>query len=242
MKKLLTAALCTLLLAACESQEAPVETFRVLVFSKTAGYYHESIPAGQQAIFDLGEKHGFSVDTTKDATFFAAGKLNNYAAVVFLNTTLDVLDSAQQVVFEKYIRSGGGFVGIHSAADTEYDWPWYGKLVGGYFNGHPPGTSEATIRVVDKNHPATSHLPDEWVRTDEWYNFRDLNPATHVLCHIDESTYAGGTHGDPHPMAWYHEFDGGRAFYTAFGHTPESFAEPLFREHLWGGIRWAAGQ
>ncbi len=250
MKKLFTAVCCTLLLLACNSQksagsktEAANGTgFKTLVFSKTAGYRHKSIPAGQQAIFDLGKKHGFEVDTTEDASFFNDEKLKGYAVVVFLSTTLDVLNDKQQVAFEKYIQSGGGFVGIHAAADTEYDWPWYGKLVGGYFKSHPPGVHEATIHVVDKNHASTSMLPDDWVRTDEWYNFKDLNPETHVLCHLDESTYEGGENGDPHPIAWYHEYDGGRAFYTASGHTSESFGEPLFREHIWGGIRWVAGR
>ncbi len=234
------------LFLACESQPHSTETpteesthFKVLVFSKTAGYYHESIPAGNAAILDLGKKHGFGVDTTKNASFFNDEKLAAYQVVVFLNTTLDVLDSMQQAAFEKYIRAGGGFVGIHAAADTEYGWPWYGKLVGAYFKSHP-AQQEAVIKVEDKNHPSTNMLPDEWKRFDEWYNYKDVSPDIHVLCQLDETTYTGGENGAFHPISWYQEFDGGRAWYTGLGHTVESYQEPLFIEHLWGGIKYAA--
>ncbi len=217
--------------------------FKTLVFSKTAGFRHESIPDGIAAIRQLGQQHGFEVDATEDAALFTKEYLSKYKVVIFLSTTMDVLDDAQQAVFEQYIHSGGGFVGIHAAADTEYEWPWYGKLVGGYFNGHPnnPNVRKAVIQVKDKNHPACKGLPERWERNDEWYNYKDLNPNIHVLCNLDESTYEGGTNGPSHPIAWYHEYDGGRAFYTGSGHTSESFAEPLFMQHLWGGIQYAAG-
>lgn len=239
----------TLLLGTCQPKEKsmavdPAETspFKVLVFTKTAGFRHESIPAGIAAIRQLGVANGFSVDATEDAALFTKENLSKYQVVVFLSTTLDVLDGAQQAAFEQYIRSGGGFVGIHAAADTEYDWPWYGKLVGGYFNGHPPGVTEAAIHVKDKKHPACEGLPDTWKRTDEWYNYKELNPDIHVLCTLDESTYEGGTNGPDHPIAWYHAYEGGRAFYTGSGHTSEAFAEPLFLRHLLGGIQYAAGR
>lgn len=216
------------------------EAASVLVFSKTSEFYHKSIPDGIAALQQLGREHNFTVDTTKNAAYFTADSLQHYDAVIFLSTTGDVLDDAQQTAFEEYIRNGGGFVGIHSATDTEYDWPWFNKLVGAYFDRHPE-VQQATIRVVDKKHPATSFLPDEWQRTDEWYNFKDINPDIQVLALLDESTYTGGTNGDEHPIAWYHEFDGGRSFYTAGGHTTESYQEPMFLEHLLGGIRYAAG-
>ncbi|WP_254846641.1 ThuA domain-containing protein [Hymenobacter sp. CRA2] len=213
----------------------------MLVFYKTAGFQHTSIPAGIQAIKELGLEHGVQVEATADAGRFTPDKLSGYRAVVFLSTTLDVLDANQQTAFEQYIRSGRGFVGVHAATDTEYDWPWYNGLVGAYFNGHP-AIQPATVRVADRSHPASTTVPSPWQRTDEWYNFRSLAPDLHVLLTLDETTYTGGTHGANHPIAWYHSYDGGRAFYTALGHTEESYAEPAFRQHLWGGIQYAIGQ
>jgi cytochrome c len=213
---------------------------RILVFSKTAGFRHSSIPAGKVAIMKLGEQNGFLVDTTEDASYFVEDSLKNYSAVVFLNTTLNVLNNLQEADFQRYIQSGGGFVGVHAATDTEYDWGWYGRLVGGYFNGHP-ATQQAKLNVVDQTHISTKHLPKEWTRTDEWYNFKKLNKDVKVLITIDEKSYQGGTNGDTHPMAWYHEFDGGRSFYTELGHTDESFAEENYLKHLLGGIQYAIG-
>src|SRR5687768_18263177 len=141
---------------------------------------------------------------------------------------MNVLDADQQVAFERYIQAGGGYAGVHAAADTEYDLPWYNRLVGAYFHSHPRN-QKAVINVVDKNHPSTSFLPDKWERYDEWYNFKSIQPGLKVVATLDESSYEGGTNGDFHPIAWYHEFDGGRAFYTGGGHTRESFSEPLFR-------------
>ena len=209
----------------------------VLVFSKTAGYRHKSIKTGVEAIRLLGQKHRFMVDHTENADDFTAKILENYRAVIFLNTTGDILNNAQQEQFERYIQAGGGWVGIHSAADTEYKWPWYGKMVGAYFNGHPK-IQEAELIVADKNHPATTGLPDSWRRRDEWYNYKNLSPDVKVLLKIDESTYEGGTNGRHHPMAWYHTYDGGRVFYTGSGHTKETYQEELFLQHLLAGIKW----
>jgi len=213
---------------------------RILVFSKTAGFQHSSIPEGLRAIQELERQGEFLVDTTSDAAGFSAENLARYRAVVFLNTTGDVLNPAQQTAMEGFIRSGGGYVGVHAAADTEYDWPWYGRLVGGYFESHPQ-VQEAAIDVVDRSHPATAHLPARWVRTDEWYNYKNLNPDVKVLALLDESSYEGGKNGDHHPIIWCHEFDGGRAFYTGGGHTEESYREPDFMRLLEAGIKWAAG-
>ncbi len=214
---------------------------RVLVMSKTAGFYHTAIPVGIAAIQNLGKKHGFDVDTTKNSALFTAGNLKKYAAVVFLNTTGTILDSNQKQAFENYIRSGGGFVGVHAATDTEYSWPWYNKLVGAWFLNHPQ-QQVARLKVLEKNHPSTRHLPDVWERKDEWYNFKNINPDVKTLITIDEKSYKGGKNGSFHPMAWYHDFEGGRAFYTALGHTEESYEEPMFLEHLLGGIRYAMGR
>ena len=174
--------------------------------------------------------------------------------MVFLSTTGNVLDAAQQAAFERYIRAGGNFVGVHAAADTEYDWPFYGGLVGAYFKSHPivPHVQTATVRVADRRHPSTRHLPDHWVRADEWYDYR-ANPRgnVHVLATLDERTYRstippappgfGGQMGADHPIAWCHRYQGGRSWYTGGGHTDASYGEPAFRKHLLGGIRWAAG-
>ena len=122
-------------------------------------------------------------------------------------------------------------MGVHAATDTEYEWPWYGELVGVYFKSHPK-QQKAKIDVVDKNHPSTLHLNDTWMHFDEWYNYKNINPNIKVLMKLDESSYAGGENGDYHPIAWYHEFDGGRAFYTGLGHTNESYDNPNFRKHL----------
>ncbi len=229
-----------LVLFACYSCKSRSGSPKVLVFSKTAGFRHSSIPVAREALVKLGQENGFLVDTTENADYFTEDSLKNYAAVIFLSTTGDVLNHYQEADFERYIQAGGGFVGIHAASDTEYDWPWYGRLVGGYFVSHPQ-IQEAKLRVLDKDHPSTEHLPDEWVRSDEWYNFKNLNPDVKVLMDIDESSYEGGQNGDEHPMAWYHEVDGGRAFFTALGHTEESYEEELFLKHLLGGIKYAIG-
>lgn len=220
---------------------ASQSSFKVLVFSKTAEYRHESIPHGVAAVQQLGALYNFAVDASEDAAVFTESNLAQYAAVIFLNTTGDVLHASQQAAFEWFIAQGGGFVGIHSAADTEYDWPWYGGLVGAYFASHPD-IQQATIQVVDPLHPSTAGLPAQWVRTDEWYNFRpDTMGKIHVVAILDETTYAGGTMGAGHPIAWCQEYAGGRAWYTAGGHTPATYSEPLFRQHLRHGIEYAAG-
>lgn len=231
-----------LLVLSFSACQTPKDT-KILVFSKTAGYRHESIKAGIKAIKKMGKENGFQVDLTENAKDFREENLAQYAAVVFLNTTGDVLDYVQQADFERYIQAGGGYVGVHAAADTEYDWIWYGKLVGGYFNGHPndPNVRHARMDVLNKVHSSTKMLPDSWEREDEWYNYKNLNPDVNVLINLDEKSYEGGTNGEHHPIAIYHEYDGGRAFYTGGGHTSESYSEPLFYEHLLGGIRYAIG-
>jgi uncharacterized protein len=215
-------------------------SYRILVFSKTTGFRHSSIGAGKLAIMALGKANGFDVDTTEDASAFTDENLKKYAVVVFLSTTGHILDTPQQLAFQRFIASGKGFVGIHAATDTEYGWPWYGKLVGAYFLKHPD-QQKATLHVVDSTDISTKHLPTTWTRFDEWYNFKDIQPDLHVLITIDESSYHGGVNGTVHPMAWRHEYGGGRAFYTELGHTDESYSDPLYLGHLLGGIQYAAG-
>ncbi len=217
------------------------EGFDVLVFSKTTGFRHDSIADGITALQELGATHGFRVEATEDADRFNDAGLAPFRVVVFLNTTGDVLDAEQEAAFERFIQAGNGFVGVHSASDTEYDWAWYGELVGAYFANHP-AIQPAELDVVQGDHLATADLPTRWSRTDEWYNFRaPLADSVEVLITIDETTYSGGTMGTGHPISWYHFYDGGRAFYTAMGHTRASYAEPLFRAHLAGAVGWAAG-
>ncbi|MDQ3395249.1 MAG: ThuA domain-containing protein [Bacteroidota bacterium] len=231
------------LISSCRNESQDEK--RILVFSKTEGYRHESIEAGKLALMKLGAENNIKVDTTENSAYFTEDSLNRYSAVVFLNTTMDILDHRQEIAFERFIQSGGGFVGVHSAADTEYDWPWYGKLVGAYFHSHPgdPNVRTAVLEVKDKNNPATSFLPERWERMDEWYNYKSINPKIKVLATLDTTSYEDGVHfGREHPIAWYHEYDGGRAFYTGGGHTDESFSEPLFLQHLLEGIQYAIGE
>jgi type 1 glutamine amidotransferase len=248
MKRVLSLALLLAMSLAGGATAAPLSAveapaFSALVFSKTGGFRHASIPNGIAAIRDLGANHSFSVTATEDAGAFTDAGLAAYDVVIFLSTTGDVLNGEQQAAFERFIGAGGGYVGIHSAADTEYDWPWYGDLLGAYFRNHP-SVQAATVVRADRLHPSTRPLPARWRRTDEWYNFR-TNPRSgaHVLATVDESSYSPGPGGmgRDHPIAWCHEFRGGRAWYTALGHTSGSYGEALFRRHLLGGIRFAAG-
>lgn len=231
--------LCFLILFAISiSAESAPKPKKILVFYKTAAYKHLSIPAGITAISKLGQEHNFLVDTSSNATVFDLKNLKNYHAIVFLSTSGDMLNDEQQSQFEQYIRSGGGFVGIHGASAGEYDWPWYGKLVGAVFDGHP-AQQNATFKVIDKKHPSTRHFPSQWNMKEELYNFKNINPNINVLLTVDETSYQGGTNGSFHPMAWYHEFEGGRSFYTALGHADDKYINPLFLKHILEGIRYA---
>ncbi|HUX83596.1 MAG TPA: ThuA domain-containing protein, partial [Chitinophagaceae bacterium] len=237
-KLFLFAAAATFLVSCTRKREGPP---RVLVFTKTAGYYHKSIPVAVAAIQKLGADHGFLVDTTSDATKFTEDTLTQYSAVIFVSTTHEVLDYRQQADFERYIQAGGGYVGIHAASDGGYHWPWYGKLVGAYFTSHP-AQQNARVVVQDKSFDDFKTLPDQWVRWDEWYNFRNIDSGLHVLLTLDESSYHGGTDGKFHPVVWYHDYDGGRSFYMEFGHTDSSYYEPRVLQILLAGIQYAIGK
>lgn len=216
----------------------------VLVFSKTQAFRHASIQAGKTAIMKMGKEKGFTVDTTENAEIFKEESLQKYNVIVFLSTTGDALNDAQQIELNRFIQAGGGWVGIHAAADTEYDWAWYGDLVGGWFKSHPndPNVRTARLEVLDKNHPASQNLPDEWEHTDEWYNYQSFADDLTVLINLDENSYEGGENGEEHPITWYHDFDGGRAFYTGLGHTDETYVDDKFLQILWGGIKYASGE
>ena len=228
------------------STEGSVRGANILVFSKTAGWRHDSIPAGIAALQKMGEQQHFTVVASEDATLFNDADLSQFNAIVFLNTTLNILDENQELAMERYIQAGGGFVGIHAAADTEWegDWFWYRNLVGAVFKNHPNTPSnvqQATVNFTNKNHPSTQSLPDSISVADEWYNYRDIYEFINVVAKVDESTYQGGEHNHDHPISWYHEYDGGRAFYTGMGHSSESFSNPELLEHLLGGITYAIG-
>ncbi len=230
--------LCMLTGLTCISLEK--KKHRVLIYSKTAGFHHESIAAGIQAIQKMGLENNFKVDSTTDSTFFTSKNLKKYNAVIFLNTSGNVLDNNGKAAFEKYIRSGGGFVGVHAASDTEFDWEWFNRLVGAQFKNHPH-QQDAVMHVKDKSFIATRHLPEVWKRHDEWYNFKNIkiDDSYKILITIDENSYKGGENGNLHPISWCHPFEGGRSFYTALGHGNEAYSDPLFLQHLLGGIKYA---
>ena len=217
------------------------DTRSVLVFSKTAGYRHESIETGQEMFRQLATTEKFTVDFSEDASVFNQDNLRKYNVIVFLSTTGDILDDTQQRELERFMEAGGNWLGIHAAADTEYDWPWYNELVGAYFQSHPQGQPEATIIVENHNHPATEFLGDTWVRKDEWYNYKDIKGDFTTLMRLDESTYEGGENGEVHPIAWYKPMSNGRMFYTGLGHTNESYSEPNFVKHITGALTYLFG-
>lgn len=238
--------------AMTEPTAASGHHFRALVFSKTTGFRHDSIPAGIAGIEKLGRQNGFAVDATEDSAAFTDENLARYQVVIWLSATGDVLDETQQAAFQRYIEAGGGFVGIHAGGtDTECspagcpagdgDWTWFRGLAGARFVGHP-AVQQAQVVIEDGHNPSTRGLPGRWTRTDEWYDWAaNPRPNVHVLAAVDEHTYSGGGMGADHPIAWCQKYDGGRAWYTSMGHTSESYSDPLFLRHILGGIRYAAG-
>jgi len=213
---------------------------RILVFSHTAEYRHQHIPTAKGVLQSLGAELAIEVDTTENPLDFNDENLAQYDAVVFLSTTGDVLPYDQQVAFQRFIQRGGGYLGIHAASDTEYNWPWYGQLVGGYFTDHP-APQDATLNVLQPDHPVVSHLPARWTRFDEWYNIRFVNSDITPLIEIDETTYDPGndiSDGDSHPLVWYHHFDGGRSLYIQPGHVMDAWSEPAYLQMVQAGMAW----
>lgn len=230
-----------------DGKTAPVAApFRVLIFSKTLGYRHDSITNGIAAIRDLGKQQGFAVEATEDSSVFTATNLARFAVVVFLSATGDVLNPDQESALKSYVLSGGGFAAIHGAVfgplACEEHWTWYGEMFCCAFTNHS-AVVPATVNLDDAKHPANAGLPAHWQRTDEWYNFSGTpRGCARVLATLDESSYHGGRMGEDHPIAWCRRVGQGRLWYTAMGHTASSFAEPLFQRHLLGGILIAAGK
>ena len=243
LSSLLAAVLCLLFIAspsAAQDAGHKGEGPRILVFTKTNGYRHQSIEKGVATLRELCQILEATMEHTEDSLQFNPRALSAYKLVVFLSTTGDVLGPDQEQAFMGFMARGGSFMGIHAATDTEYGWPWYGALVGAYFESHPE-QQEATLQVVNRDHPSTSDMPVHWSHFDEWYNFRDLQPDINVLINLDESSYQGGSNGTSHPIAWYHSYGGGRSFYTGLGHTEAAFEDPNFRRHLSGGLRYCLG-
>ena len=221
----------------------PSNTQTVLVLTATEGYVHkEAIPAGKELLIRLGKENGFNVLHASQSTALESVDFSSLDAMVFLCTTLDIFNSQQESLVKNYIQNGGGYVGIHAAADTEYDWPWYGQLVGAYFESHPEGTPRATLTTLETDTQFTNHLPASWSIDDEWYNYTFQNEALIPLLNLEESSYVGGTNGNTHPITWYHDFDGGRSFYIGLGHKRTTYEDPRFIQLLQKGLVYAMGQ
>jgi type 1 glutamine amidotransferase len=233
------------------STSAQTKQFKALLVTTTKGWHHESLHSGVLAIQQLGVKNYFDVVLFEDPESFTDKNMEQFKVVIFLNTTGDIFDSAQQKVLERFIQSGKGFVGIHSASDTEYGWDWYTKLIGRMFEIHPV-IQTARINAIDPNFPGLQGFTNNKIWTDEWYEFgpEKVSDLKYLLT-VDETTYnpkanwaskhkKGNGMGNFHPFAWYHNYDGGRSFYTALGHLPSAYSDPVFLNHLLAGIYWAA--
>lgn len=215
------------------------EPSKILVFSLTKGFRHASIPAGIKALRKLGAENDLQVDTSEDVNAITTENLKKYKLLVFLSPTgSDVFNQAQKESLKGYINKGGRLVGIHAASDFCYEWEWYGKMIGAYFESHPK-VQEVKLDIIMPKNKMVKGLPQPWMHKDEWYNFKMVNPAIKVLIKADETSYEGGKMNNNHPISWYHEFDGGKVFYTALGHTKECYTDPLFLKHLWAGMTWA---
>lgn len=229
-----------LIFLACGCGGGQEEVRSVLVFSKTAGFRHASIEDGKAMFLSLAKERNFTVDTTEDASVFTQENLSKYNLIVFLSTTGDILNDAQQIELRRFMQAGGNWVGIHAAADTEYGWPWYNELAGAWFLSHP-SHQDATVIVEEANHQSVAHLNETWNRFDEWYNYKNIQDGIIPVLRVDESSYDGGENGDYHPIAWYREVENGRMFYTGLGHTPKSYRDHDFIAHVWGGMEYAWG-
>jgi type 1 glutamine amidotransferase len=211
----------------------------ILIYSGTTGYRHESIPAGIAAVTTIARKRGLTVEASEDPNVFSADHLKRFRAIVLLSCTTDPknpasewLTGSRREALQQFLHRGGGILAIHAAADSHYHWPWYGKMIGGHFARHPQGTPTGTIRTL-----ATGKTRS---RTDEWYYFDDWDPTSHLLVTLDPQSI-GEADVNPNPMTWTRKVEGGRVFYTAMGHTTESYSEPWFLSQLAGGLDWVLG-
>ncbi len=230
-----------------------VKKKRVLIFTKNGlalngkkGYVHKNITSSIKALQDICKLEKIETVASDDASIFTDKNLAQFDAIIFSNANNEVFDTEKQkLAFQKYIRNGGGFIGIHSANAVERDWPWYWALVGGKFVRHAPH-QEFDVVITDANHPSTEFLGKKWTVNDECYYSNNLNPDIHVLLSADlttvkdkkKSEYPNNIFGNYFPLCWSHEFDGGRQWYTALGHDAKTYNDPTFRKHLRGGILW----
>ena len=243
---LFTAALAAILAAPAPAKDKP----RVLVYSGSTGYRHESIPAAVASIKSLGEKAGYVIDTSEDSAVFTAENLAKYKALVLVSTSTDPKNpdsewfaGARRDALQGFLKGGKGVIGLHAAADSHYNWGWYGQMIGGYFERHPKGTPKGTVTVVDAKHPATAKLPKTLERNDEWYYYKDFDPTMRVLITIDPKSIGDGEPDvNPNPLVWCHDFGGGRVFYRALGHTNESWSEPYMIHLMTGALAYAVGK
>jgi type 1 glutamine amidotransferase len=244
---LLTVAISALGLAGAAGAAAKAH---ILVYSGSTGYRHESIPAAVEALKAIGAKAGYVVDATEDPAVFSADQLEQYKVLVLVSTSTDPKNpdsewftGARRAALQGFLADGKGVIGLHAAADSHYNWPWYGQMIGGYFERHPKGTPKGTVTVVDARHPATAKLPKTLERNDEWYYYKDFNPTMRVLITIDPASIGDGEADvNPNPLVWCHDFGGGRVFYSALGHLPESYKEPYMVDLLTGALAYAVGK
>ena len=231
-------------LSAWAAPAAAADEPRVLLFSHSTGYRHASIEPGVAAIKVLGAREGMEIVASEDPNVFSAKGLADFDAIIFLSTSTDSkkpesewFQGTRREALQSFVRGGGGIVGIHAASDSHYHWPWYVRMIGGHFARHPAGTPEGELKVTDAGHPATKGIAARTRRVDEWYYFEDYNPEAKLLVTLDPASI-GEKDANPNPISWAHEYEGGRVFYTAMGHTAESFSDPYFLKHLTGGLRW----
>jgi hypothetical protein len=243
--RFLLACLMSLLLGAAAP---PPRSSAILIYSGTTGYRHESIPAAIEAVTEIARQRGLSVVASEDPAVFSADSLRRFRAIVLLSCTTDPKNPASEwlvgerrTALQQFVRRGGGIVAIHAAADSHYNWPWYGELIGAHFARHPHGTPTGEVRVVDRSHPAVAGLALTLRRTDEWYYFDDYDPTSHLLATVDPASI-GEKDVNPNPMSWTRTVDGGRVFYTAMGHTKESYSDPWFLRHIADGLDWVLGE
>jgi len=223
--------------------------FRALVFADLADkYHHLSVPVARESFERLSERHYFKLTWVETAETFAQQKYEEYDVIVFISGSPCGLNEAKRSEFVQYVENGGGIVGVHFSfafKEAERQWPWWEDLIGSTFASHPPIQSGIAC-VMDHDFPACMHLPAKWVWTDEWYSFATPFPEhLNVVLTVDEASYyprEEDVMGSPHPIAWYHEPYGARVFYTALGHIPDTYRDPVFLRHIYGGMLWAVGE
>ncbi|MHC2992696.1 carbohydrate-binding protein [Pontibacter sp. HJ8] len=202
---------------------------RVLIFSKNPLEQQTNAEAAA-ALAAYVQQQGIAVDTTTNSAYLAEDSLMRYGTVVFLNTSRDVLETRQQNEIERFVQAGGGFVGIHAAPGSRYQWPWYNNMFGTLQEQQPDSllASNVNLQLVEAEDALTQGLPKKWSQSDRLYKFASKDAASNLLVTADQQE----------PVSWYREYDGGRMFYTAAGGTAASYKQDEFLQHLLAGIRY----